>query len=415
MPFSGGVDRKISTTEGNVVEDDHRRISVTRLIDIQNLNGFSLRVIAISFLVVVVEGYDIAAMAFAAPGLLKAWHISNPAALGPVFSASIVGMMIGSGLFGYLGDRFGRRNLIINACIVFGLFTGLVLFASTLEQLFVLRLLAGIGLGGAAPNAIALTSEFAPSRRRALATLNLLAPNSVHGVSAGQLVVQDEPVPASVGVTQLFRNGLAGITVLYWIAVIGNFMTYFFLLNWTPALLSMAHLPPAIASLSQAVFQIGGVIGGIVLGYALDKRGPVVMASFSVFAIVPTIATGFVGSSSPAILLAAELVAGFCILGTAYGFGAIAAMIYPTWIRSNGAGWGLGAGRLGSIVSTVAAGELAAAGVGLSNLFLLAAVPLLVCGAACFALARRRTASLRSIGETLGGSSVPLSKPTLSA
>jgi AAHS family 4-hydroxybenzoate transporter-like MFS transporter len=465
------------------VEAHDRPVTVARIIDDQRLNSFSLRVIAICFLVVLVEGYEGSVMAFALPGLSKAWKIGNAAVLGPVLSASIVGMVIGSALFGYLGDRFGRRKLIIGACWVSVLSAGMVLFATSLDQLFVLRLLAGIGVGGAAPNAIALTSEFAPSRQRAmlvtvmfsgiglgalpgivssllvakygwlvlfwigaviplifavvcffwlpespaylitrsrsdeaLATLKALAPNSLLDPSASQPVAQEEPVATSIGVSQLFRGGLASMTILFWIALGGNLMTYFVLLNWTPALLSMAHLPLAIVSLSHAVFQVGGVIGGVVLGRSLDRRGPAAMALFMLFSIPPTITIGFAGSLSPMVLLVAEFVGGFFILGTGFAFAGVAAMIYPTRIRSSGAGWGFGVGRLGAIVSTVAAGALSAYGIGLSELFLLAAAPLLVSGLACLALARRQAVSPpRLISEALIGFEAPLSTQKPSA
>ncbi len=150
------------------MRQDNGEIDVTQLIDACGLNRFNLRLTVIAFLVVVVEGYDITALAFAAPGLMKSWHITNAAALGPLLTASMLGMLIGSPLFGYLGDRFGRRWTTILACVVFGVFTALVLAADSINQIFVLRMLAGLGLGGAAPNVIALVSEYAPTRRRAM-------------------------------------------------------------------------------------------------------------------------------------------------------------------------------------------------------------------------------------------------------
>jgi AAHS family 4-hydroxybenzoate transporter-like MFS transporter len=448
-------------------------------VDSQGLNSFSLRAIAICFVVVLLEGYDVSVLPFALPSLSKAWNISDAAALGPILSASIIGMMIGSAFFGHLGDRFGRRRLIIGASGMFALFTGLILFATNLDQLFVFRLLAGIGLGGAAPNAIALTSEFAPARQRAmlvtimysgiglggalpgvvaslfmatygwhslfwiggilplvvavacsmwlpespaylvarsrnneaLQTLRMLARDSLRSVSAAELIVQKR-APARGGLGQLFREGLAPSTLLLWIAITGNLMTYFFLLNWSPVLLSTTRLPPVAASLGQTVFQIGGVVGGIVLGRSLDTRGLAVMAFFMLLSIPPTVAIGFAGGVNTAVLFAAEFVAGFCILGTAYGFAAIAAIIYPTLIRSSGTGWALGVGRLGAIASTVAAGELAAYGVRLSDLFVLAAAPLLVSAIACFALARRHSGSSGSISEPMiGAAAVVYPKP----
>src|SRR5262249_27256334 len=80
-----------------------------------------------SFFIVLFDGYDISAISFAAPELIRTWGISNRAALGPVFSASLFGILIGSPLFGYAGDRFGRKAAVIASCLVGGVFAELFL------------------------------------------------------------------------------------------------------------------------------------------------------------------------------------------------------------------------------------------------------------------------------------------------
>jgi AAHS family 4-hydroxybenzoate transporter-like MFS transporter len=113
------------------------------------------------------DGYDIGLVAFAAPSLAKVWHIAKPAAFAPAFSAGFVGILFGSPIFGYVGDRFGRRAAIAIAAIWYGAFTLACAFATSLEMLIVLRFFAGFGIGGVLPNAIALNAEFAPARYRA--------------------------------------------------------------------------------------------------------------------------------------------------------------------------------------------------------------------------------------------------------
>jgi len=83
-------------------------VDVSQLIDERRINAFNIKLVLFSFLLVLLDGYDITAAAFAAPFLVKEWGITSMAALGPVFSASLVGVLIGSPLFGYVGDRFGR-------------------------------------------------------------------------------------------------------------------------------------------------------------------------------------------------------------------------------------------------------------------------------------------------------------------
>lgn len=143
-------------------------IDVTRIIDEQKLVSFNIRLIFVSFLLCLVDGYDFAAISFAAPGIIKAWAITNSAALAQVFSASLFGILIGSPLFGFVGDYFGRKRVTVISCLVCGVFTWACVTATSLDQLLVLRFISGLGMGGLLPNTIALNAEYAPRRVRAL-------------------------------------------------------------------------------------------------------------------------------------------------------------------------------------------------------------------------------------------------------
>jgi AAHS family 4-hydroxybenzoate transporter-like MFS transporter len=119
----------------------------------------------ISTTIVLLDGYDGSALAFAAPALTAELHF-EPSSLGPIFSAHLVGMVIGSALFGILADRRGRRPAIILSTLIFTVFTALTAFEHSFNLFILYRFLTGIGLGGAASNAIAVSSEFAPARIR---------------------------------------------------------------------------------------------------------------------------------------------------------------------------------------------------------------------------------------------------------
>jgi MFS transporter, AAHS family, 4-hydroxybenzoate transporter len=147
-------------------------IQVSRLLDERGLSAFHITLIIWSLFIVLIDGYDIGAIAFAAPHLVKAWGIA-PNALGPVFSASLVGILFGSAFFGWVGDRFGRKVALIGSNLLFGVLTFTAAFATSLDQLFWLRLLAGFGIGGVIPNVVALNIESAPRKLRA--TLALIA------------------------------------------------------------------------------------------------------------------------------------------------------------------------------------------------------------------------------------------------
>ena len=87
-----------------------------------------------AFLIVLFDGYDISAVGFAAPALVKAWGITDRVALGPVFSASLVGMLFGAPALGYVGDRWGRKIAIVLSCLIFGAFTWAAVLASSLDS-----------------------------------------------------------------------------------------------------------------------------------------------------------------------------------------------------------------------------------------------------------------------------------------
>ena len=147
-------------------------VQVSRLLDERGLSPFHLRLVIWSILISIIDGYDIAAIAFAAPHLVTSWGIPR-SALGPVLSASNIGVLFGSALFGWVGDRFGRKPALIGGNLLFGVLTFAAAYSTDLTQLFWLRLVAGLGIGGVIPNVVALCTESAPRQSRA--TLPIIA------------------------------------------------------------------------------------------------------------------------------------------------------------------------------------------------------------------------------------------------
>jgi MFS transporter, AAHS family, 4-hydroxybenzoate transporter len=147
-------------------------IQVSRLLDERGLGPFQIRLLFWAILLSLIDGYDIAAIAFAAPHLVASWGIPR-SALGPVLSASNIGVLFGSAIFGWVGDRYGRKPALISANILFGVFTFIAAYSADLTQLFLLRLIAGLGIGGVIPNLVAICTESAPRNLRA--TLPIVA------------------------------------------------------------------------------------------------------------------------------------------------------------------------------------------------------------------------------------------------
>jgi AAHS family 4-hydroxybenzoate transporter-like MFS transporter len=141
-------------------------LDVTQIVDRQPVSRFLLGVIFLCTLVTLADGYNISVIAFAAPGIVKAWHL-NRAALGPLFSSSIAAGLIGPFFFGTLGDRIGRRSSMIVAVLMIGIFGIVSGYCTSLIPMIVTRFVAGIGMSGALAVTVAAVNEFAPRRLRA--------------------------------------------------------------------------------------------------------------------------------------------------------------------------------------------------------------------------------------------------------
>ena len=142
-------------------------VDIGGLIDGRRLSGFNARIVVICWLIMFFEGYDLATLAVAGPSLMKLWGITSMAQMGYAFSAVLFATIFGTPLFGWIGDRFGRKNALIVACITIGVFSLVTMFVTSLGEMIVVRLFTGLGIGGIAANTLALNAEFAPRRVRA--------------------------------------------------------------------------------------------------------------------------------------------------------------------------------------------------------------------------------------------------------
>lgn len=143
-------------------------------------------ILVLCFVTVAMDGFDTAIIGFIASDLVQEWGVEK-SALGPVMSAALVGLAVGALTAGPMADRIGRKKVLIMSILVFGGFSLLTAFASTLNQLTALRFLTGLGLGAAMPNAATLMSEYAPERRRAL-LVNLMFVGFPIGSSMGGFI-----------------------------------------------------------------------------------------------------------------------------------------------------------------------------------------------------------------------------------
>jgi MFS transporter, AAHS family, 4-hydroxybenzoate transporter len=143
-------------------------IELTHAVDSSGWSPFQVRVFCLIGLAVIFDGFDNQVLGFALPALLVEWGLDK-SAFAPVLSISLVGMTCGAALAGSLGDRFGRKGVLIACVALFGIMTALSSLSGSLLVLGATRFVAALGLGGAMPNAVALIAEYTPSRSRALA------------------------------------------------------------------------------------------------------------------------------------------------------------------------------------------------------------------------------------------------------
>ena len=151
-------------------------LDIDSLIDGQRLGASALFVAILAFFVLVCDGFDLAALGYVAPQLLNEWHLPAERMV-PAYSTGIIGLMVGGPLVGALGDRFGRRPMMLGCLATMGLSTLVATAARDVPQLAALRLLTGVALGGALPIAGSLIAEVCPARHRGrLLTLVLTGP-----------------------------------------------------------------------------------------------------------------------------------------------------------------------------------------------------------------------------------------------
>ncbi len=406
----------------------------------QTAPSATVRVTAMSFLIIMVDGYDTLMISFIAPLLAKQWAL-HPTDIGRIFAIGYLGAIIGAVGMGPLADRFGRKPILLAALLLAGATTLSCAAAPSLDVLMALRFVTGIALGAALPAVMALTAEHARSDRRSgtvtimyigypmgaviggAATAALLH----HGWSAificagiacllaaalaAALPESRRPQPA-VGhlrrrgaiFTDQFADGRLWPALGLWSGLFCLLMLTYFLLSWTPTIIVARGGSPKLAALGGVILNLGGITGALIAAPIINRFGPY-------FPIAILVATGsvfvaLIGQEFAQIggMMAILFVAGASILGGQLNFPAMTVDLFPPHVRGAGAGWTIGAGRLGSIVGPLAGGALIAAALDPARLFLAAAVPALAAAVALFATgrlqrARRRDGAARTTTE----------------
>jgi len=363
-------------------------------------------------LVAILEGVDLQAAGVAAPKLGPALGLS-PGDLSWFFSVATFGLMIGAAIGGRLSDRFGRKVGLVASVGLFGALSIATGLAETVNQLVAARFLTGVGLGGALPNVLALvTDSIAPARRSA--AIGLVYAGLPTGGALASLVsffgadpsgwrtifyiggilpllaviplaafLPRLAAPARIGgeggyARAVFGGGRAVSSVLLWIGFFLALLAMYLLLSWLPSLLIGRGLARPDAALVQVAFNLFGAMGSAATGWLMDRggrRGPLVAAVFAASALAIVLAAWL--PVSLAISLCVGAAVGASVSGVQAVLYGTAPTLYPMAVRGTGVGVAVAAGRLGSAVGPLLAGQLLIIGL-TSAQVLLSLVPILL-------------------------------------
>lgn len=381
----------------------------------------------VCFLIAMLDGYDTLMLSFIAPLISKEWGLGR-GAFGSLFAAGYAGAMVGAVIFGMAADRFGRKNLLLLSMLIGGVFTILCSTASDSGELMLWRFLAGVGLGGAIPSISALTAEHAaPAHRSATVTrmflgfpIGAVAGGAItasvmslvgwRGVFVGGGVLSLSLLPiAFIVVTEIRGGGAGGAsrserpfsdlvadgrlfgTVLICLSAFLILLVSYFLISWTPTVLTMHGMSPERAAIAGVVLNLGGVLGALAMSIALTGRspfGPVALCLGIGGVLTVVLGQNIVGEAR--WTLALIFAVGAFVIGGQMNFPALGVHFYPEEVRATGVGLAMGVGRFGSIVGPLLGGYLVSAKLGWNQLFLFAGVPAVLAAAAMAAILLRK-------------------------
>jgi MFS transporter, AAHS family, 4-hydroxybenzoate transporter len=415
----------------------------------QRIGGLQLRVAAICTVVQMCDAWDVNSIGVSVPQLTHLWHLPGPAFTG-AFLWSSIGILVGALSAGPIGDRFGRKPLLIASLLIFGIASLATALANTLTALTVCRFFTGLGIGGGFPGAATLTGDYAPQRRRALMIMASFTGAPVGGFISSQaaglllptlgwpsifviggifplvlvpvmaLWLPESPrflagktnlsprqtalldrlgitpgQPHAVDVARgnpikmLFSRGYALQTVLLWIIFFCSLMNLFLFVYWMPEVLHLTGMTPAAAARASSFRELGAIFAVMYLGALIDRFGPERALAWNYAAGVVFIALIALVAMPYLALVLVIFISGLTIIGSQTGANAACGALYPARMRTSGLGWALGVGRLGGIAAPALGGWLLSRGMAPTHIFLSACAFAIIAAVATGLLAFR--------------------------
>jgi len=435
--------------------------AVETALEHQRIGSLQIRVAILCTLIQICDGYDINSVAWAAPKLIDVWHLPPPA-FTTAFLWSSIGILIGALSAGPIGDRVGRKPLLVVSLLIFGLASAGSAFAPSLLGLTVARFFTGLGIGGAFPGAASLAGDYAPHRRRALLIMISFTGAPLGGFLGGQIVslwllpqygweaifiaggvfplilvplllvwLPESPrflarkqhlaardtellrrldiapgehhhVDVAQGnpVGMLFSRGYALQTVLMWVIFFCSLLNLFLFGYWMPTVFKLMGYTPAQAVFASSMRDCGAIFAVLYLGLAIDRVGPERSLALHYAVGAVFIAMIALVALPYALMLVFTFLAGMTIIGSQTGANATCGKLYPARMRTSGLGWALGIGRLGGIAAPLLGGYLLSLGMPPTQIFLSACGFALI-AAAAVALLHFRGSRLAALQESI--------------
>jgi AAHS family 4-hydroxybenzoate transporter-like MFS transporter len=396
----------------------------------QTVPSGSVPILIVAIIVAMLDGYDIQIVAFIAPVLAGEWGIAK-SALGGLFAAALVGMMLGSILQGPLSDRWGRRAVLAGSVLGFGSLNLVTASTDDLQSMMAARFVTGLFLGAAGPNLVAIATENAPPHLRNFWVTLTAAGFPVGGFLGGlisaplipafgwrsvlviggllpllMLIAIFKVLPADRPATRpaesrerpslfvVFSRPWVVTSVLMWICFAGVQLAINFFVAWVPTLLSSMGFALNVAILTGASINIGALAGGAILGRRADRLGPAPIVAFALSCgIAACLLIAFAATQGGWFPLIAVAIAGFFVAGGGLVLNALPATIYPEAMRGTGLGWSLGMARLGGVLGPLLGGLLVSQQLSEPVLFAVSAVPVAIAALAALLLLARRPAA----------------------
>ncbi|EME56850.1 MFS transporter [Amycolatopsis decaplanina] len=357
-------------------------------------------VVPLAWTAVLLDGFDLVVLGTVLPALLRdhVWGLT-PGTASVISTFGLIGMTIGALAIGTITDLIGRRKALIIAVTAFSVFTALCAVSPSAFVFGLLRFLAGLGLGGCLPTAIALVTEYARKGKGGSATTTVMTGYHVGAVLTALLGIwliqplgwramfvagalpalvlvplmikylpesesfeRAREKSATEVVGGLFHGGLLRATIAFWVTSFMGLLLVYGLNTWLPEIMRQAGYPLGAALGLLLTLNLGGVVGLLVAGRVADKVGvrPAVIFWFlgaAVFLALLSVKLPAVG-----LYVAVFLTGGFVFSAQVLVYAYIG-KTYPDVMRATGIGWAAGVGRVGAICGPILGGALLSAGI----------------------------------------------------